>query len=402
MMASVGSHVKYFADRHTAAMAMAFVFYVCIITWCGHTGTLEVERRTAAVAHQRSTVDASSTGGLVFSTAAVAQSVSVACLRLTEADAEMLQGGPLDSAHSKIEGQRQFLSLISRWQFFFPVGDFTLISAPPRLATSGILAEWIAKLTTAYSSCVFASLVGGSGPKARDHGAQMLNLPSTWQSHRHALMSEQHQNSLRVLRLDTLPSPEGLREAEVVVAAASGNSSNEGPLFVFVSEDATQEWSTAVDAAGLKRPPTEHWRSGNSTMNAWEEMLQAASMPQAPIRGAGPAVVVSPPEAVHPRSRFRHDVMQQRAKRGQGPQTAMTDVTQYIPRLAAHLAYTYGAPYVIFASWCSSAGTYSWNTTKASGTTSEAQAFTYVLCLHGSELVELMLSRQRITRIIQP
>ncbi|CAG9572407.1 conserved hypothetical protein [Leishmania major strain Friedlin] len=396
--------IHYFADRHTAAVATAFFIYVLIIGWCGNTGTREVQQRTEAVFRRlHSTADASSSAGSSFFTSSVAHSVSVAVLRLTDADAELLHGGTLDRVPSWAEREQQLLSLASRWQYYFTVGDFTLISAPSRLTASGMLKEWIATLGSVYPTCVFASLAGGAGSEDTEDDRQVLILPSAWQSHRRALMGDRHQQSLRVLRVHTLPAPERLRERAAAVAAASneGNDGAKDPLFVFVSENATRTWSAAVDAAERKRLATERWRSGKSGLDAWEELLQTTSMSQAALRAAvgSAAALPSVDDFLPPDPRRR--VAQLRGKTTRAPSTSVMDAAQYIPRLAMDLANTYRAPYVILASWCSSAGTYGWNGTSPSGAGTEDEGLVLVLCLQDNELVDIVPSRQHVSRLLQ-
>ncbi|CBZ33331.1 hypothetical protein, conserved [Leishmania donovani] len=396
--------IQYFADRHTAAVATAFIIYVLVIAWCGNTGAREVQQRTEAVFRRlHSTDDATSSAGPTFFTSAVTQIVSVAVLRLTDADAELLHGGTLDRVSSRAEREQQLLSLASRWQYYFAVGDFTLISASSRLTASGMLNEWIATLGSVYPTCVFASLAGGAGSEDTEDDRQVLILPSAWQSHRRALMGDQHQRSLRVLRVHTLPAPERLRERVAAVATASneGDGGAKDPLFVFVSENAIRKWSAAVDAAELKRPPTERWRSGKSGLNAWEELLQITSMPQAALRAAVGAAA-APPSVVDPLPPdLRRREAQLSRKMTQESLTSAMDAAQYIPRLAMDLANTYKAPYVIVASWCSSVGTYGWNGTGTSGARTEDQALVLVLCLQDNELLDIVPSRQHVSRLLQ-
>ncbi|CBZ25532.1 conserved hypothetical protein [Leishmania mexicana MHOM/GT/2001/U1103] len=403
-MVSAWHIIQYLADRHTAAVATAFFIYVLVIAWCGNTGTREVQQRTEAVLRRlHSTADASSSAGPTFFTSAVAQSVSVAVLRLTDADAELLHGGTLDRVPSRAEREQQLLSLVPRWQYYFAVGDFTLISAPSRLAASGMLKEWIATLGSVYPTCVFASLAGGAGSEDTEDDRQLLILPATWQSNRRALMGDRHQQSLRVLRVHTLPAPERLRERAAAVAAASskGDDGAKDPLFVFVSENATRKWSAAVDAAELKRPPTERWRSGKSGLDAWEELLQTTSMPQAALRAAVGAAAASPSVDDPLPSDLRGCMAQLRRTKAQEPLASVTDAAQYIPRLAMDLANTYEAPYVIFASWCSSVGAYGWSGTSTSGASTEEHALVLVLCLQDSELVEIVPSGHHVSRHLQ-
>ncbi|CAJ1021303.1 hypothetical protein, conserved [Leishmania lindenbergi] len=396
--------VRYFVDRHTVAVMAAFVFYVFLLRWCGSIGVREVQQRAAAVArHHRSILDISAFAGPTFSASVLAQSVSVAVLRLSNADVELLHGGPLDRVPSQVERQQQLLALSSRWQYYFAVGDFTLVSAPARLTSNGMLTEWITKLESVYPTCVFASLTDSMEADATGDERRLLILPTTWQSHRRALGGQQQQ-SLRVLLLETLPTLERLRETEAAATAAVDASGDvaKDPLFVFVSENATRRWSTAIDAAELTRPPAERWRSGKSSLDAWEEMLQTTSMPRAALRAAVAASAVPPTGEDPPVSYRRRLLAHLRREKAQAPPlTAMTDAAQYIPRLAVHLADTYGAPYVIFASWCSSVGTYGWTGTRRLEASSEEQALVLVLCLHENELVEIIPSRQHVSRHIQ-
>ncbi|KAG5480995.1 hypothetical protein LSCM1_06669 [Leishmania martiniquensis] len=402
-MANARHIAQYFADRHTAAMAAVFFAYVLAVVWCGNTGAHEAQQRISTVAsHHHSIFGTPWAAERVLSTTAVVHSVSVAIVRLTEADAELLHGGPLSRPASQAERQRQLLSLPSRWQYYFAVGDFTLISAPPRLSASGMLEDWIAKMQSVYPTCVFASLAASSGNESTVNDGRLLTLTTAWQSHRRALMGDQRQQSLRVLLLDSLPAPETLRANEAATARATGegDGGTKDPLFVFVSEDATRSWSAAVDAAELRRPPTRRWRSGASSFDAWEEMLRVTSMPAGVLRDAVAAAAASlasndlspsPLSLLEPLSR----------KEALVSMAAATDVAEYIPRLAADLADTYKAPYMIFASWCSSAGTYGWMGARMPEGNTENRTLVLALCLHNNELVELIPSRRHISRLVQ-
>ncbi|KAG5503600.1 hypothetical protein JIQ42_05822 [Leishmania sp. Namibia] len=403
-MVSARHIAQYFADRHTAAMAVAFFTYVFVVVWCGSTGAREVQQRTAAAARRHHSVFGIPSGAeSAFSATAVVHSVSVAVLRLTDADAELLHGGPLNRVLSQTERERQLMSLSSRWQYYFAVGDFTLISAPPRLISSGMLEEWIVKLQSAYPTCAFASLTASGGNGTAVDDKRLLILPSARHPHWGALMGEQHQQSLRVLRLDTLPAPETLRKKKAAAATTidGGDSGAEDPLFVFVSEDATRKWSAAVDAAELTRPPTKRWRSGTSGLDAWEEMLQITSLPSALLRNTAAAAATSLALDDPPTSQLSRLLESLSRRKAQAPVAAVTDAAQYIPQLAADLADTYAAPYVIFASWCSSASTYGWMGSRMPGRGTEKQALVLVLCLHENELVEIIPSRHHISRLVQ-
>ncbi|KAK7196351.1 hypothetical protein NESM_000571500 [Novymonas esmeraldas] len=393
-MTSCRAVALYFADRHTAAVAAALVIYALVIAWCGSTGSQEVQLRAAAVARRHGGVAGGGSGvssalSSSFSTAAVSHSVVVAVVQLTDADVELLHGGgggapPLTAPLLR--------SMTWRWQYTFAVGDFTLISAPPGVASGGILKQWVKALEAAFPRCVFASL-DRTGDDAADaagaeEGRRLLQLPDAWRARRLAWMGAKGQQSLRVLRLDALPTPPQLRVTKGNSAhkkrgeAEDDDGGTEDALFVFVTQEAVRGWSAAVAAADAARPPAQQWLNGDAGLNAWGEMLVRTSM----TSSRPPATPAAPD--VHRVQERRRGVAEAAV-----PPVA-TDVIDYIPRLAAALAREYSAPQVLLASWCSSAGAHVWV-----GLGGRQEPPVHVLCLNASELLEITPAQRRAIRL---
>jgi hypothetical protein len=395
-MSALRSFLLYFADRHTAALVVVFAIFSVIIFQCGEVGVEEVRQRRALRGVSGDEAAA------VFAYELLTPTVSVAFVLLTEAEVEVLNGGPLIPLRTVAASQPEWsaesdAAMARRWRRHFPVGDITLVTVPPTFEGNPVVLHWLSYLEKLCDGCHYVALMekgssgGGGGSVA---GRKLDGTSSLWP-------------------FCSLPTEEIIHVTGSAVAAASAAAGWDVRTLDVVAlgnarrpADTTWNATLPVGCGVLVLLPPWTVRAYAEGLTSAATLLHAApdnhiddtSPFEAALRRMASSVDPPLPNTTTTIAGGGAPTNVGEAWRQETEGLRGIFVSVVASQVAQHLGYR--PQYVLYAAWCSSsvARSYGISTGKPTALRS-GQPVVHVLCLRESEVVEVNPSRQRFVRI---
>lgn len=405
-MTTLRSLLAYFADRHTAAIAAAFLFFSCVVFFCGRLGSAEVALRRATSPPSR---DAS------LSAVTLAPITTLAFVALTEADVEMLNGGPLLPSASPTSllawDAAADAAMAARWHRRFALGDINIVSLPTAFAAHPVVRHWFGYLESRCVACHFLPLMkpqlrssGGCNGDDRGWatGAPPINAQerrfSSWCFCSAARHTSTRSPSDAAAAAATYDEATALRGIDVLVLEEMPSLIEPSPVtglpvgcgvVILLTPEALRAYRDGPtgDAHGDAAPEGVVNDTFDGTADFVALLGRIATSVDPPLPSSAVAVAAKG---------FREHPLDRREKTQQPYKFWAAEV-----KAAAAARLGYRPLNALVAAWCPSSRSFSFDAVNASSSSSQlgGQPGISVLCVRENEVIEVTPQLQRVVRV---